>query len=224
MFGRPRPLEDEREDGERTPPVTTASEDIDSWPQRDPCAFSAGRRRRGQALERAIHAAALAELAEHGLGALTMEGVAATARTGKASLYRRWSSKEDLVLDAVGCTMPSAEELEHSSGSLRLDLTRMLTAMAEFLSGPNGGVVRSLLGTAEPDHPLLQMTRSRLIEPRLQRLRRLIEHGVERGEARPGAATKTLAQVGPAVVMHRFLLYGRVTAQDVKEIVDDVVL
>ena len=48
--------------------------------------------------------------------------------------------------------------------------------------------------------------------------------GIERGEARPGAATRTLAQVGPAVVLHRFLLHGRVTADDVREIVDEVVL
>jgi AcrR family transcriptional regulator len=153
-----------------------------------------------------------------------MEGVAAAARTGKASLYRRWSSKEDLVLDAVGCRMHSAEELESSTGSLRGDLLGLLTAMSEFVSGSNGGVVRSLLGTAETTHPLLEMTRSRLIEPRLERVRRFIEHGVERGEASPGAATRTLAQVGPAVVLHRFLLYGRVTADDVREIVDEVVL
>jgi AcrR family transcriptional regulator len=204
--------------------VTSTSDDLGSWSDSDPCAFAAGRRRRGQQLERAIHEAALAELAEHGLGALTMEGVAAAARTGKASLYRRWSSKEELVLDAVGCTMPGTEEYELSTGSLRGDLLRLLTAMAEFVSGPQGGVVRSLLGTAEPEHPLLEMARSRLIEPRLERQRRIIEQGIERGEARPGAATRTLAQVGPAVVLHRFLLHGRVTADDVRVIVDEVVL
>jgi AcrR family transcriptional regulator len=189
----------------------------------DSCCF-VGRRRRGPELERAIYDATLGELAEHGLEALTMEGIAAAARTGKASLYRRWATKEDLVLDAVGCTMPSTEDLEGSTGSLRGDLLRGLGRMAEFISSPHGRVARSLLATAEPDHPLLEMTRTRLIEPRQARMRSLIELGVERGEARPGCATLTLAQVGPAMVMQRFMLWGRVEPSDVESIVDDVLL
>ena len=54
-------------------------------------------RRRGEVLERALYEATLAELAEVGYGGLTMEGIAARARTGKAALYRRWCSKHDLV-------------------------------------------------------------------------------------------------------------------------------
>lgn len=183
-----------------------------------------GRRRRGAELEQAIYAATLSQLAEHGLAALTMEGVATAARTGKASLYRRWSTKEDLVLDAVGCTMPVTDDSENSSGSLRGDLLGLLRQMAAFVNGPGGPIVRNLLVTAEPGHPLQELVRTRLIEPRLIGLTRLIAQGVERGEARPGTATTTLAQVGPAVAMHRFLLYGRITEDDVLDIVDSVVM
>jgi AcrR family transcriptional regulator len=202
--------------------VTERVEATSSW--FDPSFCPVGRRRRGPALEKAIFAATLAQLAAHGLPALTMEGVAAAARTGKASLYRRWSTKEDLVLDAVGCTMPAVEDVDASTGNLRDDLLHLLSTMATFFSGPGGQVVRSLLVAAEPGHPLLEMARTRLVEPRLHRLVGLIEAGIERGEARPGSATLTHAQVGPAVVIHRFLLHGRVSPQDVEEIVDVVVL
>lgn len=184
----------------------------------------AGRRRRGPALEQAIYAAALSEMSAHGLDAMTMEGVAAKARTGKASLYRRWSSKEDLVLEAVGCAMPALEDIEQSTGSLRDDLLGVLRRMLTFVQGPNGALVRGLIGAADVDHPLRLMARTRLIEPRLHLLRRLIEQAIERGEARSGSATLPLAQVGPALLLYRFMLLGHVADDDVLEIVDEVVL
>ncbi|MEV7028182.1 TetR family transcriptional regulator, partial [Kitasatospora sp. NPDC093558] len=57
-------------------------------------------RRRGEVLESAIFGATLQQLVTDGYARLTMEGVAAAAQTGKAALYRRWSSKEELVKDA----------------------------------------------------------------------------------------------------------------------------
>src|SRR6201992_3847700 len=58
-------------------------------------------RRRGKQLEDALYDATLAELAAVGYGGLTMEGIAARARTGKAALYRRWTCKHDLVQAAL---------------------------------------------------------------------------------------------------------------------------
>src|SRR3712207_3825436 len=93
---------DEDLDVERTAAVTDpaarlphAEVEADEFDHEGPGspACPAGRRRRGPALEKAIHEAALAQLAEHGLGSLTIEGVASAARTGKASVYRRWPSK-----------------------------------------------------------------------------------------------------------------------------------
>jgi AcrR family transcriptional regulator len=229
---------DDRDDERRTPPVTpfgrTSARPGEPAPgdalasvaeQEDASCCFVGRRRRGQELERAIFDATLSELAEHGLEALTMEGVATAARTGKASLYRRWATKEELVLEAVGCSMPFPDDADGGScGSLREDLLRALGRMAEFVSSGHGRVTRSLMATAEPDHPLLEMTRTRLIEPRLQRLRSYITAAIERGEARPGTATLALAQVGPAMVMQRFMLWGSVEQPDVLSIVDDVLL
>ena len=67
-------------------------------------------RRRGAVLERAILDAALEQLSTVGWSGLTMEGVAAGAQTGKAAVYRRWPSKEDLVADALQAGLPRFEE------------------------------------------------------------------------------------------------------------------
>ena len=73
-------------------------------------AQAASLRRRGAVLERAILDAALEQLSTVGWNGLTMEGVAAGAQTGKAAVYRRWPSKEDLVADALQAGLPRIEE------------------------------------------------------------------------------------------------------------------
>ena len=88
-----------------------------------------GPRRRGQLLFEAIFEATVAELAETGYAGLAMERIAARARTSKASLYRRWPSRADLVVDAIRHCSP---ELSHppDTGNLREDLLSLLRGMA----------------------------------------------------------------------------------------------
>src|SRR5665213_1888350 len=88
-----------------------------------------GSRRRGATLEAAIFAAVLEQLSDVGFSAMTMEGVAASAHTGKAALYRRWPSKEDLVADTLDAVMPSFE-MPRDNGSARADIAEVLDRMA----------------------------------------------------------------------------------------------
>ena len=67
---------------------------------------SSRKRRRGEELERALYEATLAVLAEDGYMGLTMDRVAARARTGKAALYKRWCNKRDLVYAALIFALP----------------------------------------------------------------------------------------------------------------------
>ncbi len=83
-------------------------------------------RRRGEELETALLKAAWEELAEVGFGKLTMESVAARAKTGVAVLYRRWPRKDDLVLAAIryyGNTNPVEMP---DTGTLRGDMLELL--------------------------------------------------------------------------------------------------
>ncbi len=82
-------------------------------------------RRRGVALETAIYEAVLQQLSTVGFGAMTIEGIAATARTGKAAIYRRWPSKEELVADTLDNVLPSLD-LPPDTGNVRSDIARDL--------------------------------------------------------------------------------------------------
>lgn len=85
----------------------------------------------------AIHVAVLTELASAGYQGLTMEAVARRARTGKAALYRRWASKQDLVLDALLDVLPEPAQVE-LSGSVRDNLSRR-AARNDRRPGGRGG-------------------------------------------------------------------------------------
>ena len=95
-------------------------------------------RRRGEILERAIYDATLAELREVGYLNLSMERVAQRARTGNASLYRRWASRAELVIDAVSSVVPERDELP-DTGSVRGDLLALLRQTCARQAAGRGG-------------------------------------------------------------------------------------
>ena len=164
-------------------------------------------RRRGPALEQAIYQATLRELAGTGYAALTMDGVARRAQTGKAALYRRWTSKKDLVLDALLRTLPDPRGAAPAD-SVRDNLVAALTVMSDTLAGraayPSFNVIAQVLG--EPE--LRKAFAARVIEPRLRLIQKILRQAVVRGEAHPQAATPLIARTGPALVLQSFLLAG----------------
>src|SRR5947208_16682756 len=103
-------------------------------------------RKRGVALEDAIRAAAFMELTEVGYTAFSVEGVAARARTGKASIYRRWPTKQELVMDAMLRQMPTAEQCGlvadvDDSITTREALLQLAQAIGAVITSPSGAAV-----------------------------------------------------------------------------------
>lgn len=90
-----------------------------------------GSRRRGAELEETILAAAWEELTEVGYARLSMEGVAARARTGKQVLYRRWRNRAELVMAAVRHRTGSIVDRMPDTGALRTDVLDVLGQMAQ---------------------------------------------------------------------------------------------
>jgi len=153
-----------------------------------------------------------------------MEGVAACARTGKAALYRRWSRKEDLVVDALDHAMPSLAELP-DTGSLREDLLALLRRTAAMANSATGCALRCLLAEVDREHPFARLLQERVFAPRKQAFRAVLERAAERGQVRPGAAGQLVADVGPALVVQRFLADGPPVPDDyVVSVLDEVVL
>lgn len=165
---------------------------------------AAGTRRRGEALERAIFAAVIDQLAAVGYAGLTMDGVAAAASTGKAALYRRWPSKAELVADALDHALPAPEDAP-DRGNIRDDLIEHMRQKAVVLNSQVGRAVQSLLAEIERDRPMIRLVNERVFAPRLNVFGLILARGAERGEIPPGAVSPLVADLGPAMLVQRFL-------------------
>lgn len=184
-------------------------------------------RRRGDRLLAAVHEAVLAELGERGYAGLTVEAIASRARVSKASLYRRWPGKRDLVLATVQATVPDPEDLPETH-SLRSDLVAYLTQVAVYLQGPAGAAMRVILGE-DPSGPgsAAELYGDPHRRRSTDRLRVLAQRAVTRGELDAGqldAVTSRQWEAGPAVLRHHFLWEDTISEELCAEIVDEVVL
>ena len=104
-----------------------------------------GNRRRGETLETAILQAAWDELADFGYAHVTMEGVAARAKTNKAVLYRRWPNKAKLVSEAIRKYLPRPSYEVPDTGDLRTDVFRFLQGIAQPMQTIGTQTLRGLM-------------------------------------------------------------------------------
>jgi AcrR family transcriptional regulator len=181
-------------------------------------------RKRGDALLRAIYTATLAELAELGFGGLTMEGIAERARTGKMSLYRRWSTLQELVLDALTNALEECTTTIPDTGSLRQDLIEVFKGIREIMNSPIGTTMGAIIGERLRHPELVAAIRANVFEPHSQLLP-VLERGVSRGEISRDAITPQACQAGRALMIMHHLLHGSSPDdQEIVAIVDHVVL
>lgn len=181
-----------------------------------------GPRRRGETLNSAIFAATLDELRDVGYRELTMQGIARRAKASRGSLYRRWSSHAELVVDALTDGRP--EPIHPDTGSVRDDILGFLSDSAEKLHGPSGEAVRGLMAEMMRDDELTAIVRTRFIEPATQYMLEALRRGVVRGEVRPGALTPLVARTGPHLVQMNFMIFGTADEDFITHVVDDVVI
>ncbi|MBE1537372.1 TetR/AcrR family transcriptional regulator [Actinomadura algeriensis] len=187
--------------------------------------MSPGTRRRGGELEAAIYDAVFVQLERVGYRNLTMEGVASTARTGKAALYRRWSSKDDLVTDALKHALPEPPVVP-DTGTVRGDLLDILKRHRDTLLTCRGAAFRILKdGAEEGQHLIHDVVHQRMTKPVRHLIHDVLTRGAERGEVRPEAATPRIASVGPAVVVyHNLTEGGALDDAFVASVVDEVLM
>jgi AcrR family transcriptional regulator len=190
----------------------------------------AQQRKRGAALEEAILAAAYDELSEVGYTSFTVEAVAARARTGKASIYRRWPTKQELVLDTLCARLPTPEQC---GLDIQLDdsvttsdaLYEVARAISNILRSPAGDAMRTIKCEATADPELARAIDDRFQAPRREAMLDLLRRGVARGEVRPEAVSPLVADVLPAVLAHRVLLQREpVTERDITDIIEQIVI
>jgi AcrR family transcriptional regulator len=157
----------------------------------------------------ALRESALELLADIGYDRLTIDKIAAHAGAGKATIYRRWSGKADLIVDALIC-QKGAIARAPDTGTLRGDLSALIDQSDLEGSGLDAKVMIGLVSALPHDAELRDVFRTHFIEPHTAELTVVFDRAVERGEIRPVANMATIVSILPALVFHRLLISATV--------------
>jgi len=180
------------------------------------------KRRRGQELENALLEAAYAELIEGGLAAFTLEGVASRARTSRPVLYRRWPTREQLVLAAIRHHDDQNRPPVPDTGTLRGDLIALLWAVNQRRMQITVPVLTQL--SAETGRTLTELRRD-LIGDRATLDSVIIQRAIDRGEIDPGRIKPRIAALPFDLFRNEVLMtQANVPVEVIEEIIDSIVL
>jgi AcrR family transcriptional regulator len=183
---------------------------------------SIGRPREERA-DRAILASALELMAEHGVRDLRMDDVADRARVGKATIYRRYRSKDDLVSAAVAALV--SEIAVPDTGSTRVDLFELMRNAVELYQGSvEAGVMPGLVDAMSRDPELARTVRDGFLAKRRSALRAVLARGVERGDLRADLDTDLALDVLGGPLFYRMLVTGGPIDEQLAEGVADLIL
>jgi AcrR family transcriptional regulator len=161
-------------------------------------------RRRDPSLEPRVVAAALAVYAEAGWSGFSFDAVARRAGVGKAPLYLRWASKEDLLLAAFGAHTTAITITD--SGDLRDDLTEYTCRPIDSKAGPDGWAFLRLHLEATLIPALHASFSSQIANPHVEGARALLDRALERGELRPGSPTDLMLDSLYGAVLIKIIL------------------
>jgi AcrR family transcriptional regulator len=162
-------------------------------------------RPRSEEAHRAILAAVVELLSEHGLGGLTIEAVAARAGVGKTTIYRRWDTKNDLVLEAVELLRPPGPPPD--TGSLIGDLDALVAIQRDRLEATRlPRIIPRVLGEAVEEPDLHAEIVDRAVKPIRDILVTVVQRAVDRGELREDLDVETVVDVLHAAPVYKLLL------------------
>jgi AcrR family transcriptional regulator len=179
---------------------------------------------RSSGREAAICQAALELLAEVGYDRMSMDAVAHRAHASKATIYRHWPGKYELVLDALRSRGVS-EVAPADTGSVRGDLLAALRAIANGIAGEDielmAGAVRAMRAAPE----LANCVRDRMIEDKRSVAGVIVDRAIARGELPADADPDLLHQVAPAMILFQLLICAQPADEPYLEhVVDDVLI
>jgi AcrR family transcriptional regulator len=181
-----------------------------------------GGRTRDASRDVALREAALELLAEIGYDRLTIDAVAARAHAGKTTIYRRWSGKAELIVDALNCRKGSAEVPD--TGSLRGDLEAVAQSSTGTDKQFDAQVMTGLITALARDAELRQVFRERLIDPHMAEIKQVFERAVTRGEVSSDRNLDLLVSLFPALVVHHLLIFGEIPDEHFAEqVMNDVI-
>lgn len=168
---------------------------------------SAGRPRE-ERVDRAIVAAALELMADYGISDLRMDTVAQRAGVGKAAIYRRFDSKDELVAHVVS-SLVSTEIAIPNTGSAAADLRVLMDeAVALYRDTPAGAMMPALVEAMRRDADLQRLIRAGFLAGRRAALAEVLRRGVERGDLDPAIDIELALDVLAGPLFYRLLITG----------------
>lgn len=170
-----------------------------------------------------ILGATLEVLAEVGYDRLTMDAVASRAKASKATLYRRWSSKANLVIDAL---LSEKEPIsDHDTGSLRGDLLATFCGTGGLTDTEQLAILGSVITAISRDADFASAFQREFIAPKATIAQQIFERARERGEIRADVDLDVLVPALPGIVLHRLFLLGDLPTPDlIARVIDQVIL
>jgi hypothetical protein len=186
-------------------------------------------RKRDPSRDADILQAAIDVLAETGYDGMTIEMVATRAKAGKATLYRRWASKSDLVIDAVACMKaapgPGSVTGLPDTGTLRGDLVAMIRPHSIQDNEKKLKVMAGIVSLLADSPELAAAVNTAIVRPRVDINRRLLQRAIDRGEISADVDVENLALLSPSMVAYRTIIMKQpVDREFLLGLIDGVVL
>ena len=142
-----------------------------------------------------------------GYDRLSVEGVASVAGVGKATVYRRWSHKAELIIDAMATLKPAIDTID--TGSLEGDIELMVAASCSPTSQRLLQVMVSICSALPREPELLEAFRTRFTEPRIALIAEMLLRARGRGELGPDVDVPMAASLVPSLMLQRALTTGQ---------------
>jgi AcrR family transcriptional regulator len=181
-------------------------------------------RPRSDRAHRAILDAASAELVEHGFSRLRLEHVAARAGVGKATIYRRWPSKEALAQELLsGLAAPhiAVDDVGDTLEEMRACVEHARHAIAETPFGP---VIRALLSQIAVNPTLGDPFRATVVQARRDEIARVIGRGIARGDLRADVDVDVATELLVGPVYFRLMFGGALDTDFARRVADAIYL
>jgi len=180
--------------------------------------------RRGAGRRTAICQAVCELLAKVGYDRMTMDAIANQAKASKATIYRMWPDKPQLVAEALKCQFGTDTEVP-DTGSLRGDLMALMTTACEIVSSELGEMISGVLTAASHDPRLAETLNETLFEDKAQMHSELVRRAVDRGELPPEADPAIMHEVMHSMISTRKIwALGPLDDEYAQHVVDEILI
>jgi len=180
---------------------------------------------RAEAREQAILDAALELLMEVGYDRLSMDALAERARAGKATIYRHWSGKAQIVAEAVRRLKCETSPVFASTGSLRGDLIGAMDQIACTATDVDAAIIAGVMSAMRSDPELGELVRTQVLDSKKGEFDGIIDWAVRRGDLPMGSSALLVQEVISAMLINRLVVQGQpIDDAFATHVVDDIVL